>query len=240
MANLGFPAGSNPSVLGPALRVADAVQFEDDFVGLLNASNTVNAAKWYSAGVGTEVTTTESSDYGGAATLQTGTSANDSCGIRSAAAFTLAANRSILGMARLKVGSTSNQAAFFGLAASISNNNVCSKLVLNTLSTDCIGFYINGTSISIVTGNGGTSNTPVAATAPTGATTPVIAATTYVDLAFEVIGTSKVNFYFNGYFCGTLNTYLPTNPQAVTFDVQTTTTAAKTITVDYVNVVAGR
>jgi hypothetical protein len=242
MPTLGFPAGSNPAVIGSAIRTPDSIVFEDDFTGLTNASSTVNAAKWYAAGVGTEVISTEATaESGGVILLQTGTSSADSCGIRGNGSFLPATQRQIVGVARLKLPSITAAAGFFGLAAPITNNNILSKIVAGTNTSDCIGFYIAaGGAISTVVGNGTTSVTTAIASLVTGISTPSAAADTYIELAFYVLEKTAVYFYANGIYVGKVTANIPTNVQAVTFDVQTATTAAKTLSVDYVNVSAGR
>jgi len=242
MPTLGFPAGSNPAVIGSAIRTPDSIVFEDDFTGLMNASNTVNAAKWYSAGVGTEVISTEATaESGGVVLLTTGASSADNCGIRGNEAFAVAAGRQIVGVARFKLPSITAAAGFFGLANAITNNNILAKIVAGTNTSDCIGFYVAaGGAISTVVGNGTTSVTTAIASLITGTSTPVAAADTYIELAFLVQGTDAVYFYANGIYVAKVTANIPTAVQAVTFDVQTATTAAKTLAIDYVNVSAGR
>jgi len=243
MPTQGYPAGSMPSILPPSyVRTPDDIVFEDDFTGLFNASNTINAAKWYSAGVGTEVLTTEATgESGGWVIQQTGTSSADSHGVRGNAAFVPAAGRQIAFGAYFKMASVTSAAGFVGIALPITNNNVLSKLVAGTLTVDGVGFYVAaGGTIYVVVGNGTTSTTTAFA-APTGYTTPTVAAATAVSVSFVINGTDSVQFYVNGIpHNGKITANIPTNVQAVTSDVQTATTAAKTLSLDFIGCYAGR
>lgn len=243
MPTFGFPAGSNPSVLPPGfLRTPDSIVVEDDFTGGTNVSATVNAAKWLVAGVGTEVTATvATAESGGVVLLQSGATSANNCGLASNGCFVPATQRQIYGIARVKMASITSAAGFFGLCVStLTNQNPLDKITNAVNTSDCIGFYIAaGGVISSVVGNGTTSVTTTLA-ASTGIATPAAVADTYIQLAFEVVGLDAVYFYVNHILCGKTTANIPTNVQAVMFDVQTATSAAKTFSLDYVNVSCGR
>lgn len=175
-------------------------------------------------------------DHGGVLTITPGTSANDFVSLQAnGRAFVTKAGRRIIFKTRIKSNDTDDLKFFVGLAGTDVTGTTAGPILDGT--NDSIGFrnVLGNTASFLYIVEDDTSETTGAAGSLTDAT--------FTDLAFELIGTERVNFYVNGLLVGTETTGLIDAGVGLTPTIEVgspTGTTATNLSLDYVQVIADR
>lgn len=243
--NLGYASPFLPPTQHPGQHMPMPIVFQDDFVtggtGTTvggKFATTANAAQWLNSTDNSGTCIISDAEPGGVLALTPGTSANDYVSIQlNGEAFALAAGRTIMWEARLKISDVDDAKFFVGLASTDASTSATAGPVLDG-TNDSIGFrnVLGNTATFLYVVEDDTSETT--GTAYTGA-----ADDTFMVLRFEVQGLDQVRFYVNGDLVATVKTGLPDSGAALTptFEIGSPTgTTATVMEIDYINLVSTR
>ena len=205
--------------------------FFDDFGEFPSVGTGDNAATWRNS-TDNSGTVLLGDVAAGAIVLTPGSSATDYVSIQKVGAcIYMDANKDIVYKARIRLDDADDAKWFVGLAAADDAATGSTAAPVLDGNNDTIGFRNtagNTADIYYVVEDD--------ATETTADTTKDLADATFVDLAFEVRGTSSVTFYVNGEQVGKSSTNLPDASTALTpyFEVSSTGTGSTAMTIDYI------
>lgn len=204
----------------------DYVRFWDDFTGIaVDSTNAWTVVKDSSATVAIVADT-----MGGEIALTSATTTDDDgASIQGNEVFLPAAGRTIWFEARIKIADATEQDLFVGLCENFATNPEAALAASNR-----IGFQKNDGSTLFLT------KTEVADTETSTTTEIAAAAATYVTLGFKVNGVGSVEFYINRNRVATHTTVPATELAPAIFHLSGVNTGTKSLTADYVLVVATR
>lgn len=204
----------------------DHVVIFDDFTeAVFNATDTWTVVKDSSASVALVADTA-----GGEVILSSQTTTDDDgASIQGNEIFLPAAGRKIWFATRMKIADATEQELCIGLT--------------QNFATDPEAMLVASNRIVFQKNDGATAllcKTEVADSETSTTTTVDMVAATYVDLAFVVDGTSKVDFWINGNLVATHTTVPTTELAAGVYSLSGVNTGTKTMTLDYILAAATR
>ena len=221
--NLGLREHFEGMPIGPDA-ATDYVVYHNDFL----VAQDYAATDWVVTETQAGATQAIAADNVGGALLLTNDAGDDDVvQLQSAEEWTkLTAGKQLWFEAKVKISDATQADMFVGLATTDTS------IIAGT--TDCVGFRkLDGTtSLLSITEDNTTETTNTAAT---------VVADTYLVLGFHWDGVSKVKFFVNRSLTATHTTNIEqTNKLAVTLTLQNGEAVAKTMTIDYVNIVMER